>query len=154
MIAKKFEGKLGSFQFFFCSLILSIFLSLILNFIFNIFGIEIAYSFEEQLKSLSFIEKIVIFSIFIPIIETFIFQYGVIKILQKTFLKNHIWAIITISALSFGISHTYHPLYAFTMFLIGIVWACSFIFYQSRKLPAFWIIAIIHGLLNFVAIST
>ena len=103
------------------------------------------------LPKLSFIGKIVAGSIFIPLLETFIFQYLIIEFSNNIkLLKNNNFAIIIISAITFGLSHNYSFLYIFYASIIGLFLAYSYIIYKKKNFSPFLIVTLIHSLRNTI----
>lgn len=105
----------------------------------------------DNLKEMSIVLKIVIASIVGPLIETTIFQYGVIEKLSSTKRFKHKKITISIvSALLFGISHSYSCLYVFYAFLIGLLLAYSYLIYRDKDISAFWVVFSIHCIRNTI----
>lgn len=96
--------------------------------------------------------KVIHGSILAPIIETLIFQYAVIEILNAVkILKEKNIAIVIISAVLFGISHSYSYLYVFYAFIIGLLLAYSYLTYKKKNFSAFWVVFWIHCMRNTIS---
>ncbi|MCF8018514.1 MAG: CPBP family intramembrane metalloprotease [Vallitaleaceae bacterium] len=92
--------------------------------------------------------------IIVPIFETLIFQFLIIRFLKKfIFFKNRIYITILISAVLFGLSHTYSIAYVFFAFIIGLLLAYAFVIYEDKKASAFWVTMAIHGLRNILSVA-
>lgn len=82
--------------------------------------------------------KIIDGSILAPILETLIFQYAIIEILNSIkILKERSIVIVMVSAVLFGISHSYSYLYIFYAFIIGLLLAYSYLIYKKRNFLLF-----------------
>lgn len=91
-------------------------------------------------------------SILAPILETLIFQYGSIEILNLIpYFKGKNVIITIISALLFGIAHSYSLLYIFFGFTIGLLLAYSYIVYKKKNFSAFWVVFWIHCIRNTIS---
>ena len=87
--------------------------------------------------------------ILIPLIETFIFQHLSFKLMQKwSFTKNKYGLYISVSAILFGLSHTYSLQYIIFAFAVGLILAYMYFFYSKTPKKSFWSIALIHALRN------
>lgn len=78
--------------------------------------------------------KIIAGSILASILETLISQYAIIEILSsiKIFKEENI-VIVMVSAVLLGISHPYSYLYIFYAFIIGLLFAYSYLIYKKRN---------------------
>ena len=89
-----------------------------------------------------------------PLIETFVFQFSVIKIL-RFLIKNAalcFYIALLVSALLFSINHWYSVYYLMNTFFMGLLYAFAFYIGQYRRdMPAFLLVASIHGLGNLFA---
>lgn len=87
-----------------------------------------------------------------PILETLIFQYGVIEILNHiSYFKGKNLVIAIISAILFGVVHSYSVLYMFFGFIIGLLLAYSYILYKKKSFSAFWVVFWIHCIRNSIS---
>lgn len=87
-----------------------------------------------------------------PILETLIFQYGVIEILNHiSYFKKKNLVIGIISAILFGVVHSYSVLYMFFGFIIGLLLAYSYILYKRKSFSAFWVVFWIHCIRNSIS---
>ncbi|MDR0437032.1 MAG: CPBP family intramembrane metalloprotease [Bacteroidales bacterium] len=86
-----------------------------------------------------------------PLMETLVFQFLVIYLLLR-FTRFPLWIVICISALIFGILHTYSVFYVFYAFVGGIIFAVAFVACKQKRgyFYAFWVVALIHGLYNAI----
>ncbi|PKM68122.1 MAG: hypothetical protein CVU95_05630 [Firmicutes bacterium HGW-Firmicutes-2] len=87
-----------------------------------------------------------------PIWETIVYQLLIIRQLKKRiFFKNRSSLTILVSALVFGAVHIYSIYYMFYAFIIGFLFAYTFVIYEEKKASAFWVTMAIHGLRNGIA---
>jgi hypothetical protein len=88
---------------------------------------------------------------FIPIFETFIFQHGFISILSKnSFFKEKKYMLIFLSALIFGLFHWYSILRVVSTFLVGIVFAYTYIDLKEDKKHPILYVSLLHAFHNIV----
>ncbi|WP_026895490.1 CPBP family intramembrane glutamic endopeptidase [Clostridiisalibacter paucivorans] len=123
--------------------------------------IPLFYLYEKYIGSMnapvsitrtSLLAQFITVSIVAPIIETLIFQYGVIEILSSiNYFKGKNIIIVIVSALIFGISHSYSVLYIFFGFIIGLLLAYSYILYKKKDFSAFGVVFWIHCIRNFIS---
>lgn len=89
--------------------------------------------------------------IIVPIIETFLGQQLPFKLLQNWNLtKNKYGIYILVSAVIFGLFHTYSLQYILLAFSVGLILSYTYFFYSKNPKRAFWITALIHGLRNMM----
>ncbi|MCB2361671.1 type II CAAX prenyl endopeptidase Rce1 family protein [Clostridium estertheticum] len=109
---------------------------------------------DVAISNSSLIEAFIVAVIIAPLIETLIFQYAIIKYLRKlNILKNRNLIIILISAILFGLAHTYNLQYVIHTFFIGILLAYSFVVYEKKESSPFWTVCAIHSLRNLTIFS-
>ncbi len=88
-----------------------------------------------------------------PIIETFIFQYLVFRVLRMIRLfENNPLLIVGISAIGFGLNHSYSFAYMYFALLEGLVLAYILYFYKYNYSKAFWTTVLVHALRNSTAL--
>lgn len=91
----------------------------------------------------------IVIAIIAPIFETFLNQELPFILLQNWNLtKNKYGIYILISAIIFGLCHTYSLQYVLFAFSVGLVLGYTYFFYSKTPKLAFWITALIHGLRN------
>ncbi|AKA70409.1 CPBP family intramembrane glutamic endopeptidase [Clostridium scatologenes] len=96
--------------------------------------------------------EIIVGSILSPILETAIFQYAIIEFLSSiNILKGKSILIIIISAVLFGIPHSYSYIYIFYGFIMGLLLAYSYLTYKSKNFSAFWVVFWIHCIRNTIS---
>ena len=111
--------------------------------------LNVPISDTDVISNSSFIEQFIVTVIIAPLIETLINQYAIIKILRKlNILENRNLIIILISAILFGLGHTYNLQYVIHTFFIGILLAYSFVIYEKKESSPFWTVCAIHSLRN------
>lgn len=97
------------------------------------------------------ITYILVLVIIAPFLETLIFQALVIEIVLKVNKKAVKWAIV-LSALVFGLAHSYNIFYVFATFIIGLFYAWLYVFFKlHRKENAFLFVSLIHLTNNLIA---
>jgi len=106
---------------------------------------------EDYLVGIPLYLKLIIVALITPLIETFVFQFLVIYLLLR-FTRFPLWAVICISALIFGLAHTYSVYYMLYAFVGGVIYAVAFAACKQKKgyFFAFWIVVLIHGLFNAI----
>lgn len=104
---------------------------------------------SKVLSSNNLIEIIFVSLIFAPIVETFIYQTIIIQGLRLfTWFRSQPFIVASISALLFGVSHSYSIYYIIFAFLIGLLLAYSYLVYLYRKESSFWVTVAIHFIRN------
>ncbi len=107
---------------------------------------------DEAILQLNFVD-IILGLVLAPLIETFIAQWLVVKLLRMVqFTKEKDVFIAFVSAIVFGIGHTFSVGDVFRGFVIGLLFAYSFILYEHKKKSPFWIVAAIHFVRNLISI--
>jgi hypothetical protein len=81
-----------------------------------------------------------------PLIETVIIQWGCIRLLKKLHCKTGL--AICISALIFGLGHSYSASYVFLGVLVGAILATVFVIEDARKGRPFLATLAVHVLRN------
>ena len=91
--------------------------------------------------------------ILIPIFETYVNQYLPFKLMQKwSWTKNKYGLYILVSAIIFGLLHTYSLQYMIFGFSGGLLLAYMYFFYSKTPRKSFWSTTLIHALKNSVGI--
>lgn len=98
-------------------------------------------------------DKVIELVVIGPILETLVYQYLIIRLFMY-FAKSRKYypCAILISAIAFGLVHTYNPAYIFFAFFMGLVLAYMYYFYSKEPAKAFWTVALVHGMRNGIAI--
>lgn len=97
----------------------------------------------------SLVEALFLALIFAPLLETFIYQTLIIFILRMfNGIKNKPIVIIFISAIIFGISHSYSIFYVGFATIVGVLLAYSYMVFLERKESSFWVTTAIHFMRN------
>lgn len=144
--SKVYNNKLNVYVFIIIALAVQLLIVRLFGFLAEI--IKMPNTFKgPDFSSLSNTEIFFIAVLVIPFTETLLFQYFPIKIIKK--LTKNILLSISVSAIFFGISHAYNPLYIVTMIFSGVLFAYSFVIAQNRNWNAFWVVFAIHSLYNF-----
>ena len=87
-----------------------------------------------------------------PPLETLLAQWAPIRGLRRIpFLNSRDGILILISALVFGLLHTYSALAVIRAFVIGLVLAYAFVIYEYKEGSPFWVVTAIHALRNMVS---
>lgn len=88
-----------------------------------------------------------------PLVETFISQWVVIKLLRFIpFISHRSGILAVVSAITFGLGHTYSLLYMIAMFFVGLLLAYSYLLYETKNKHPFWVVTAIHSLRNSISI--
>lgn len=84
-----------------------------------------------------------------PIFETFLNQYLPFKLMQNlSWTKNKYGLYILVSAMVFGLMHTYSLQYMIFAFSVGLILGYTYFFYSKAPQKAFWSTTLIHALRN------
>ena len=84
-----------------------------------------------------------------PVLETLIYQHLIFWLYKNIVKTSKYYACaILISAILFGIAHTYSLQYIFFAFFVGLVLGYSYYFYHKNPKKAFWSVAIVHCMQN------
>ncbi|MBW8333661.1 MAG: CPBP family intramembrane metalloprotease [Prolixibacteraceae bacterium] len=90
--------------------------------------------------------------ILVPILETFIHQHLPFKLMQNwSWAKNKYGLYILVSAIVFGLVHTYSFQYIIFAFSVGLILAYMYFFYSKNPRISFWSTTLIHALRNLIA---
>jgi len=125
---------------------------LIIDIVMSFFLLKDSY---PEFESMSKVELLIIGVLVAPIMETAIYQVFIIKVSRHIFSKflNSDYTIpILLSAICFGLSHPYDVYYEIMAFMSGIILAFAYCILLLRKESSFWIVALIHSLVNLTAI--
>lgn len=82
-----------------------------------------------------------------PLVETYLFQYLFFEHLSR-YLKNSV--IIFLSAIAFGLGHTYNSAYILYAFFSGLLYSVCY-YYRLNSHP-YVIVFLIHSVYNLLAI--
>lgn len=86
-----------------------------------------------------------------PLVETLIFQSSIIELIFKVNNKAVVFAVF-FSGIIFGLLHYYSVYYQISASIIGIFYACTYIFIRNyRKESAFLFVFLIHVANNIIA---
>lgn len=130
------------------------FLALLLVAMFNADWIKlIELNIQERISAqhysvVFFLEKVVL----VPFLETLVFQYALIRLLR--YFSFNVVFILLVSSIAFGLNHFYSIGYAFTLFLIGLVYSGSYLYLEKHRSVgfAFLAVALAHSIDNMIAI--
>ncbi len=84
---------------------------------------------------------------FAPLVETYLFQYLFFEHLSR-YLKNSV--IILLSAIAFGLGHTYYSGYILYAFFSGLLYSVGY-YYRLNSHP-YVIVFLIHSVYNLLAL--
>ncbi len=102
---------------------------------------------SDNIGAFSFISSTIIS----PYIETLVFQAFVIEILCKKVYNNKTKMLL--SAACFGLLHlVYSPFYSISAFVVGIIFAYSYILYKKKEQNPILVVTIIHGSINAISL--
>jgi hypothetical protein len=103
-------------------------------------------------STLEIIETFIDGIILAPLLETLIFQHLIFK-LSRFIIKNNKLSLIlflTVSSLSFGLSHFSSLVYIVYTVFIGFIFAFFYeVFYLKRSKP-YWNVVFLHAMFNFI----
>ncbi len=110
----------------------------------------------ENIKKSGILPYFFITVFFGPIFETLVFQAFVIYVTQSLFLKIGVKSLICpvlCSALVFALDHSYNISYMALGFVVGLIFASSYVIVKQRKESAVIVVIIIHTIVNLVPFS-
>jgi hypothetical protein len=88
-----------------------------------------------------------------PLIETLVFQRFVYYLFTKiSYLNNKNILICILSGVLFGLSHYYSLYYIILAVIIGFVLMYAYLIHIKQMRKSFWIVVVIHFLLNLSAL--
>jgi membrane protease YdiL (CAAX protease family) len=99
------------------------------------------------LENATNLKKAIIACIIAPLLETIFFQWLVIEIMDK---KMSARIVVFISAVLFGLSHFYYPLYIINTFFVGLILSTGYVLAKAKGLNPILITFGIHSLHNFI----
>ncbi|MBV8665134.1 MAG: CPBP family intramembrane metalloprotease [Burkholderiaceae bacterium] len=95
--------------------------------------------------------RLIVASLIAPLVETALFQWAPIRLLH-TWLRQPAWLAVLVSAVLFGMGHTYSLGYVVFTFLVGLVLAFGFQAKNYRGGHPYLLICIVHALRNVIAV--
>lgn len=126
--------------------------SIVLGAVCSVFSEVISTGTDTNLMKSSLVTQFIGAIIFAPLLETFLFQQCLIKILRKiNILKDSKFKIVIISALIFGLQHSYDLGYVINSTVAGMFLSYAYITYEKKKISPFCVVCIIHSLRNFIS---
>lgn len=91
--------------------------------------------------------------ILVPILETLVNQHLPFKLMQRwSWTKNKYGLYILVSAIVFGLFHSYSLQYIIFAFSGGLILGYAYFFYSKTPRKSFWSTTLIHALKNSGAI--
>lgn len=130
---------------FFC---LSLLVSAIWVIIASLISVEYDVS-VNPLQGVSKIELLAVACVIAPLLETWLVQMIPIE-MMKRYVRVEV--AVVLSALLFGLMHTYSTFYIINMFFVGLVFSTAYVWWAKRSLiHPFWIVCGIHFLKNLLA---
>lgn len=88
-----------------------------------------------------------------PIVETLIFQYLPYQIFEKLKVTNSIVRIV-IPSLIFAFDHNFNPIYMLAAFNMGLIMNYLFLWCKANNKNAIYTVALLHFLINLLAVIT
>jgi len=144
--------KLSMFRFVLVMVLLSVLIVLPLIPLSMVFEINEVGSLNDTLD-LSIDWQIFIAALIAPIIETLLFQTLIILGLRKIgCFRSRMSLVVIISAIIFGIAHTYNVIYVIYAFLMGLILAYSYNAYIEKSDSSFLVVVMIHSIRNVLAL--
>ena len=102
-------------------------------------------------KESGLLSMIILGVIIVPLLETLIFQKLPYFLFTKIrYFRSHICLVIIISALLFGLSHTYSLNYVIYAICIGVIFMYAYVVRVNKR--PFWTVFLIHALFNMIVI--
>ncbi|UUC46415.1 CPBP family intramembrane glutamic endopeptidase [Flavobacterium cerinum] len=109
---------------------------------------EDAYQIEA-LEGKSLILVFFLLVVVAPVVETFIFQYGIIELCLLVRSKYNKQIALFVSALLFGLSHSYNIIYIVFATIMGVSLAFYYLCFRKYETKyAILAVMILHALLN------
>ena len=111
---------------------------------------------ENPVNHFDSITEQLLFGVLIgPIIETLLFQSLIISIICKIVKKTRFNLIpaLVISAIAFGLNHSYNLVYIIYTFIIGIFLAFVYYVARFRKESATLSVFLIHSIINLISFN-
>ena len=101
------------------------------------------------------LEQLIFGVLIVPFIETLLFQSLIITIICKIVKKTrfNIIPAIIISAIAFGLNHSYNLAYFIYTLIIGFFLALAYFVARFRKESAILSVFLIHSTFNFISFS-
>lgn len=88
--------------------------------------------------------------IVMPPIETLVCQWAPFALCRRLKLSKAI--AIVVSAIVFGVLHSYNPWYMLQAFFIGLVLAFTYVLAERRRESPFWMVTGVHAARNAVTV--
>lgn len=85
-----------------------------------------------------------------PIIES-LFLILVIRILKSKFKIRKQSYVLIITAIIFSCMHYYSLFYIIVVFIPGLIFVYSYMYYQPKRFSSFWVMTSVHSLYNLVS---
>jgi len=104
---------------------------------------------STQMQSLGLVGRLIYGCVIGPAFETAVFQWAPIALLRHQ-LKLPWSIVLGVSAVAFGLSHNYSPIYVVVAFLVGLVLACAYAVRAFAGGHPFTLTFFIHSLRNLV----
>ncbi|MGM0408085.1 MAG: CPBP family intramembrane glutamic endopeptidase [Bacteroidota bacterium] len=103
----------------------------------------------------SIIEQLIFGVLIVPLIETLLFQSLIITIICKIVKRSRLNIIpaLAISAIAFGLNHSYNLAYFIYTLIIGFFLALAYFVARFRKESATLSVFLIHAIFNLISFS-
>lgn len=155
---KKYSlDKIGNYPFLKFTLIVFI-ISQLISFTFGLITDltqinDISLSDKPGIREGNIYFQAIAMVILAPILETIVFQFlPYITLIYFDFLKERKWLVITISALIFGFTHYYSPLYILHTTCLGALFMYVYIMRQQKQ-DSLAVVCLVHILKNLTAFT-
>lgn len=106
----------------------------------------------DLIDNMPFLVRVFIAVILVPPIETAIAQWAPIVLCTRRFGTSTTTAGL-ISALLFGLMHSYSPAYMLITFVVGLLFSYTFFLAIARKESPYWMLTAVHATRNFVTLA-
>ncbi|WP_250515721.1 CPBP family intramembrane glutamic endopeptidase [Caballeronia sp. INDeC2] len=101
------------------------------------------------LQGIGFVAALIVACAIMPPIETFVFQWAIIVFVRRKLRWRIAWAV-SVSAIAFGLAHTYSVPYMVRAAAGGLVLATVFVVEQEKRGSPFWVVTAVHAFHNLI----
>ncbi|TXT28542.1 MAG: CAAX amino terminal protease [Chitinophagaceae bacterium] len=127
--------------------IIFLFLEIINSYIFAFLFPDVKGSDFENIY-----EELFVVVLFAPLIETYLIQHLVIKNVLK-YSNNNLLLALLLSAIVFGLAHTYSIIYVVKTFISGLIFGILYLTMRKNSEKAILYVAVTHAVFNLFAIT-
>ena len=106
---------------------------------------------QFTLQGIRFVAALIVACVIMPPSETFVFQWAIIVFLRRILRWRMAWAV-ALSAIAFGLAHTYSVPYMVRAAAGGLVLGTVFVVEQEKRGSPFWVVTTVHAFYNLIAL--